>query len=410
MAAATPALRQEALDVACDLIRCPSVTGPGAERDVLRVLDAILAREPRVERRVAAARDDRPNLIATLRSPNPGPSLLLTGHLDVVPADAARWTHPPFEPVVVDGELWGRGAADMKGGLAALVVAFLHTARSGGPPCGELVLAATADEEDEGRWGLPWLLDAGVLEPDAAIVAEPAGVADDFDRIPVATRGSAFAVITVRTAGGHAAFGRDLGEHAVSVACRLQQELQARFRPSPAQHWAFPGGPTVIAGERFRGGERPGELPRHADLTISARLLPGARREAFLPELRALIEPLVPDTCELEIAFNDELVSWAGGMSLEPEHPFARLAVEAIRRAGYPDARPGGFPAFSEGAFLAAHGAVTLPALGPGFLGRAHLPDERVAVRALEASLAAYLELVEAVLRPDAGILDPTPT
>src|SRR5438132_14233419 len=115
----------------------------------------------------------------------------------------------------------------MKGGLAALPVAFLRCAQRGGPACGELVLAATADEGQEGRWGLPWLVREGGLQADAAIIAEPAGLTSDFDRVPVATRGSAFAVVRITGPGGHASFGSALGEHAVSVACRAQQALES---------------------------------------------------------------------------------------------------------------------------------------------------------------------------------------
>ena len=388
------------VDIASTLIRCPSVTGPDAEIEAAAALDLILAKAPGVERRMVTAREGRPNLIATLRGREPGPSVLLTGHLDVVPADVGLWLHPPFEPCVVEGELWGRGSADMKGGLAALTVVFLEHAEEGGPPCGELVLAATADEEGEGRWGLPWLVAHGELAPDAAVIAEPSGLYADFDRVPVATRGSAFATISITGAGGHASFGTDAGMHAVAVACRAQQALEAEFAPSPAEHWAFPSGPTVVAGENFRGGERLGELPRSAEFTVSCRLLPGAVRKDFLPELTAFLEPLIPDSCDFTIALDEQLQSWAPGMSLDPAHFLAETALDAVRRAGYRDARAGGFPAFSEGTFLAKIGVPTLPALGPGTLARAHRPDERVAVAALEASVAIYRDIIGAVLMP----------
>jgi acetylornithine deacetylase/succinyl-diaminopimelate desuccinylase-like protein len=396
---------EEAVEIASALIRCRSVTGPGAEVDAVARLDAILAAVPGVERRIAAARPDRPNLIARVRGREPGPTLLLTGHLDVVPADEARWDRPPFEPEVVDGELWGRGSVDMKGGLAALTAAFLDVARRGGPVCGTVVLAATADEEGEGRWGLPWLISDGQLQVDAAVIAEPAGLEADFDRVPVATRGSGFATVTVTGPGGHASFGRALGPHAVAIACRMQQELEERFSPSPATHWAFPDGPTVVAGEHFHGGERPGELPRRAQFSVSCRLLPGAAREDFLPELSAFLEPLVPSGSSLRIELAGELESWASGMSLDPAHPLAEIAIKAVRRAGYPDAQPGGFAAFSEGSFLAAAGVPTLPALGPGAIRGTHLPNERVRIDAIAASVSVYCEIIDELLRPDSPVV-----
>jgi acetylornithine deacetylase/succinyl-diaminopimelate desuccinylase-like protein len=402
---ATAASEAFAVEVARDLIRCASVTGPGAEVEVVGVVDRILAGEDRVQRRVVAGRDDRPNLIATLVGPVAGPRLLLTGHLDVVPADPKAWKHHPFSGEMADGELWGRGSVDMKGGLAALTAVFMHVAQAGGPPCGELILAATADEEGEGRWGLPWLIAEGVLHADAAIVAEPAGVRSDYDRVPIATRGSVFALVRVTAPGGHASFGSKLGQHAVSAACRAQQALESGFRPSPATHWAFPDGPTVVAGESFRGGERAGELPATAEFTVSCRLLPGAEREQFFTELEAFLETVIPDGCSFEIRPNEAFSSWGPGMDLGVADPLARLALAAVRDAGYADSELGGFPAFSEGSWLHQAGVRTLPALGPGALAYAHRPDERLAIDAQCASMRVFSAIIDEVLAPGSEIL-----
>lgn len=389
-----------AIRIASELIRCPSITGPGAETEAVSVLHDLFAAEPGVVCSVEAGVGDRPNFVATLTGTLPGPTLLLTGHLDVVPVNAADWTHPPFEPKIVDSELWGRGAVDMKGGVGALAAAFVNTARRGGPPSGQLVFAATADEEDEGRWGLPWLLNKGHLTPDYALVAEAAGLVGDFDRLPIACRGSAFATVRVVSGGGHASFGGLLGEHAVGVACRTQQALEAEFHPTPHSHWAFPDGPTVVAGELFRGGERLGELPRNAEFSVSCRLLPGADKQTFMNELDAFVTRRVPDTCTAEIAFATDVTPWSPGMSLSQADPFAQLALRAVQTAGYPEVQFGGFPAFSEGAFLAKAGVTTLPAIGPGALSRAHLPDERVAISALNASAQIYETIIGDVLTP----------
>ncbi len=140
------------------------------------------------------------------------------------------------------------------------------------------------------------------------------------------------------------------------------------------------------------------------EFTISCRLLPGASRADLLPELKAFLTPLVPDTSTLRVAFNDDLLSWAPGMDLGAADPLARIALHAVRDAGYQDAQFGGFPGFSEGTFLARAGVPTLPGLGPGALIHCHLPDERVSVRGLYASVQIYEALIQEVFRPGSEV------
>ena len=139
----------------------------------------------------------RPQLVARLAGSGGGRSLLLNGHIDVVPADEAEgWTSPPFAPEVRDGRLYGRGSCDMKGGVAAMVVAAEALARRG-VLAGDLLVATNTDEESSGAGGVA-LVDRGV-RADGAIVTEPTG----FD-VWVSCRGSTYATITVPGRAGHA--------------------------------------------------------------------------------------------------------------------------------------------------------------------------------------------------------------
>ena len=139
----------------------------------------------------------RPQLAARVAGSGGGRSLLLNGHIDVVPADEAEgWTSPPFAPEVRDGLLYGRGSCDMKGGIAAMVVAAEALARRGAL-AGDLLVATNTDEESSGAGGMA-LVDRGV-RADGAIVTEPTG----FD-VWVSCRGSTYATITVPGRAGHA--------------------------------------------------------------------------------------------------------------------------------------------------------------------------------------------------------------
>ncbi len=385
----------------------PSVSGDRAEVEIVAHLRALFQRfGARVE--VHELHPGRPNLLCTFDSGRPGPTLLLNGHTDVVPAGPEEaWTSPPFGGEVRADALWGRGSADMKGGLAALATAALTVAARGGPAAGRIVFSATADEDGEGQWGIPALVEAGLVRADAAIVAEPAGADRDFESITVATRGFAFAQVDIETPPlGHASAYGTCRPHAGAVAARLVTAIEDGFRPEPRQHPWYPEGTTVIAGDELHAsGDGIGLLPERARLTVACRLLPGARQETFLAELESFVSPLTPDGYRARVGFREGVArTWAPPMELDVAHPLAQLGRSTVRAHGYPEADFSGWAAFSEGAFLASIGIPTLPALGPGRIVRIHRPDERVDIDALRAAERMYVDLIETILVPDSPI------
>jgi acetylornithine deacetylase/succinyl-diaminopimelate desuccinylase-like protein len=138
-----------------ELIRLDTVNPPGNETRAAEALQRYLARNG-VESRLVAKTPDRANLVARLGGGD-GPALVLLAHTDTVLADVSEWTRDPWSGDLVDGEVWGRGALDMKGHAAAAAVAFVSLAREGPRPPGDLLLALTADEEVGVDFGASWL-------------------------------------------------------------------------------------------------------------------------------------------------------------------------------------------------------------------------------------------------------------
>ncbi len=129
-----------------DLIRFPSVNPPGGEGACVRHV-ADLLRRADVDPLLTGVDPERPNLVARLRGQGLAPPLLLHAHADVVPVDGQDWTHPPFEGLLLDDHIWGRGAIDMKGGLAMMLSAILRFRAQGISPPGDVLLAVSPDEE-----------------------------------------------------------------------------------------------------------------------------------------------------------------------------------------------------------------------------------------------------------------------
>ena len=197
------------VQILSDLIRCPSVTP--AEAGALGVLETYL--KPlgfEVERPVFSevGTPDVENLYARLGSATP--HVMFAGHTDVVPpGDEANWTHPPFAAETADGMMYGRGAVDMKGGIACFIAAVGRLIEAGGTPRGSISLLITGDEEGPSVNGTDKLLKwaAGRGETwDAAIVGEPTNPDEIGDAIKNGRRGSLSGRVTVKGVQGHSAY------------------------------------------------------------------------------------------------------------------------------------------------------------------------------------------------------------
>ena len=209
------------------LIRCASVTP--ADAGALATLEAMLVPLGFAVDRVTAREEGTPdidNLYARLGSS--GPHLMFAGHTDVVPVgDEAAWKHPPFAAEIVDGVMYGRGAVDMKGGIACFVAALARHIEAHGAPAGSISLLITGDEEGPGINGtvklLEWAHGKGERW-DACLVGEPTNPDELGDMIKIGRRGSVSGTVTVRGVQGHAAYPH-LADNPVRGALRFAESL-----------------------------------------------------------------------------------------------------------------------------------------------------------------------------------------
>jgi acetylornithine deacetylase/succinyl-diaminopimelate desuccinylase-like protein len=156
---ATVSLRTEVTELLQELIRVDTTNPPGNETAAAALLRDYLE-DSGVECELYARIPERANLVARIPGTGDGPSLLFLSHTDVVLADAAEWSADPFGGELRDGEVWGRGALDMKGQVAASAVALATLAREGFEPAGDLIFVAAADEEVGAGFGAQWLCEA----------------------------------------------------------------------------------------------------------------------------------------------------------------------------------------------------------------------------------------------------------
>lgn len=209
------------------LIRCPSVTP--AEGGALSALEAMLAPSGFKVDRIVSTDVDTPdveNLYARLGTE--GPHLMFAGHTDVVPVgDEAAWTHPPFGAEIKDGIMYGRGAVDMKGGIACFAAAVARHIEKHGPPKGSISFLITGDEEGPSVNGtiklLQWAQEQGERW-DACLVGEPTNPDALGDMIKIGRRGSVTGTVTVHGVQGHVAYPH-LADNPVRAALKMAEAL-----------------------------------------------------------------------------------------------------------------------------------------------------------------------------------------
>ena len=218
-----------------DLIRFDTTNPPGNEGECIGYVKRLLD-DAGVESRIFARDDARPNLIARLPGAGDAPPLLLYGHVDVVQTAGQQWTHPPFGADLIGGVVWGRGALDMKGGVAMLVDAFLRAARGELKPRGDLILAVLSDEENGGDFGAKYLVDehADLFEGVRHSLGEFGGATvhlggKRFYPIQVAEKQICWMRGRVRGPGGHGAIG--VRGSALAKLGKILQTLDKRSLP-----------------------------------------------------------------------------------------------------------------------------------------------------------------------------------
>jgi acetylornithine deacetylase len=307
----------------------------------------------------------RPNLVARIGTPRGGRSLMFNGHLDVVGVEGM--THPPFEADVRDGLLYGRGAADMKGGIAAMCAGAWRAAQSA--IRGEIIVAAVADEEYDSV-GTRALLERGV-RADAAIVAEPTKLS-----IMPAHRGFVWLEVTI---SGRAAHGSrwDIGVDAIRHAGLLLAELD-RFDAEELPRFTHPLlGRGSLHASSIEGGIGMSTYPDRCVLMLERRTIPGvARSTDFIQEVELACERIR----ERRPTFAAELrmVVTQSPSDVSVDAPIVRELKHAMEENGE-GARIEGMSAWTDAALLNDAG---IPAVcfGPGDISLAHAAEEYIAL------------------------------
>ena len=412
------ALRDEVTALLQALLRLNTVNPPGNETQAAELLREYLARDG-IECELFAREPHRANIVARIKGGD-GPSLAFLSHTDTVLADRAEWDRDPWSGDLVDGEVWGRGALDMKDQVAASAVAFASLHREGFVPSGDLILLVVADEEVGAGYGLSWLVEA---HPDAArcdyALNEGGGERLVLGGNPVymcATAEKMSAPFTVRVHGrsGHASMP-GIAENALVKAARYIEALGA-YQPPRELIPEAKGFLEAVLGEvpsledaLRRAGELHPMLPALVEpllsLTLSPTMIDASHQRNVIPALCEITVDcrLLPETTPADVepliraalgngSYELEFQEAVGGTRSPLDTPLWD-ALEQFTREIEPRARlaPIACPGFTDSHFLreafgtTAYGYFPLKTMDTELVMKLiHSANERIPVDDLE--------------------------
>ncbi|MGF9664046.1 M20 family metallopeptidase [Arthrobacter crystallopoietes] len=383
------------VDLAARLIGAGGENPGDTEAATVAVLEAAV-RELGLEVAIQPAAPDRPNILVTLPPPAPagtaaetgvpGPEsgaargLMFLGHSDVVPAGPG-WSRQPFQAAVENGRLYGRGATDMKGGLAAVLGAMAALKQAGAELSGPVTLVCTVDEEDLGL-GIRTLA-ASALPHDylGCVVAEPT----DLETV-VGCRGDSYLELEITGRPAHSGRPAD-GRNAIAAAARICELIRADHERLQQDQDDLLGAGSWNVG-LIEGGQGTSVVAPSCSLSLDRRLMPDDDPDRILADLLARIREAGIDTDGISVT--GRVSMQMPGFRTPADHPLVAAAVASVEAAGG-STRIGGWTAACDGGFIVRDFGVPAIVLGPGGLNdQAHQADESVGLDELSIAARAY--------------------
>ena len=370
------------------LVRIPSVYDParGLNEQPAAELVAEQMRAFGWSPRVDLVADGRPNVIATIDGDRPGRTLLFEGHTDVVTeGDEQAWTVDPFGAELRGGRIYGRGSADMKSGVAAMLFAADAVIRAGSFP-GRLVVAALVDEEGMMAGVRDFVARGHADGIDGAICCEPEG-----GEICNTAKGALRLRIDLTGKMAHGAMpfeGRNPNRAAAAVIAALT-DLEQRLHEAHGEHehlgrpWITP---TVL---RAGTPAQMNVVPGTSTLWVDVRTVPSVDHD----ELLASVTELAADACGTSgVTSQVTAIDDRPPVELAPDDPLVRAVWDAHTAVATTPARLGGVPGTTDGTMLTALAGVPTVVYGPGGKWIAHQANEYVEVADIVEHASVYVE------------------
>lgn len=387
-----PAALDRTLDQLCgdhlvrtlqDLVRTDTTYPPGREHRLAELISSRLGATG-LSTTVHPFGDGRANLTGRLAGSGQRRALGLVGHLDTAPVGHEAWQHPPHAALIANGRLYGRGAADMKGGLAAMMVAVEALARAGVELPGDVVLAFTSGETRDCVGARKLVAEGHLDDVDAVMIGEPTGL-----DVGIAEMAALWLRVTATGRSGHTA-QPVAGTNAIETMTRflarvLDLDLGGATHPLLAS-------PTLAVGT-IRGGVSVNVTPDSCVAELDLRLLPDQQPDDVI----ATLTTVAPHEVSVE------RTDFKPAVVVRDDDSLVRAARAAHQHVLGRDRRPIGLPYYTDAAVI-CHGLdIPMVILGPGGHGSSHQVDEYCDLNSLAASARLYAHTIVEFMADPAG-------
>ncbi len=376
--------RQELIKLLSDLVSIPSINPTGEEKEVTNYLCDLFQKEG-ISYRLIDVTEERKVIVAKIEGENHDNAIIFTGHQDVVPIsddEMKRWQTYPFEPVIKDGKLYGRGSSDMKGGVSAAVYAALMLKRNNLTPNHDILLVLTCDEEHYMLGSRQAILDDEIKRAKYCIVCEPTEM-----KICYASKGRTWAEVIVHGKTAHGS-QRGIGINAIEKCSDLIQDIKK---------YDFSYTKNELTGETFwqpyaiNAGVEPAIVPDRCSMFVDARLTLGHSCDDVWNSLKKLIDERNSnnDSIKAEIRVVENREPW-----ITDKDDYIIALTKKILGKYQTDIQYDVFKGTTDGTKFKSIG-ITPIIFGPGDLSCVHKENESIDLAELERATEVYYEIMK---------------
>lgn len=362
------------IELTQELVRINSENPPGNEREIAKFIKDFLD-DLKIPAEIIEFEKNRFDVVASIGN---GSGLMLNGHMDTVPAgDLNKWKYNPFEGKIIGGKIYGRGASDMKGGIASILIAVKNLSRKNFKR--KLLLTFVADEEVEAKGSFHLIRNRKDMLRD--IKYGIMGECTDL-RLRIAQKGIVKIKVKFK---GKAAHGSkpELGVNAIYKATDFIQEVRKLIEQLKKRKNILLGSGTINVGV-IKGGTKINVVPEFCDVEIDRRIIPGETPQIAINQLRKILKKLKLKA-EIEVSKNRLPMQLSENLEIIKILKSITKA-KSVGESGYTEAelfyRDGGFPCFS---------------FGPGVSELAHTTNEYIPIKNLQKATKIYEELIRRV-------------
>ncbi|SMB91692.1 succinyl-diaminopimelate desuccinylase [Desulfonispora thiosulfatigenes DSM 11270] len=374
--------QEKAIKLLQQMLQMNTTNPPGNEEPLAKFISNYL-NEHEIESYIDELEVMRANVIGVIKGNGENKDLLFNGHLDVVPTGESKWRHDPFSGVIEDGKIYGRGASDMKGGLAAMIIAACLVKKADIELKGDLLITGTAGEEFDSIGAKDLLTKECLKNVGVAVIAEPSEL-----KLFTATKGTLWLSFETFGKTAHGSMP-EYGNNAILQMNKLITKIN-EYKFMYKQHPLL-GHPTINIGT-LEGGVKTNVVPDHCKITVDIRTIPGQDNETIITDMQNIINDLTRENegfnCSLKVINNRHPVE------TDINDSFVSMAIKAAKKSLGKDLIPLGVNFYTDASIFVHNLKIPAIIFGPGDERLAHQPDEYVETQKYLDSIKFYISII----------------